>query len=259
MVYFYLFLKSLAMPPGLFILSGISSLLCYRRWPRFALSLLWVSIIALYAISTLYVGKHLTAWLEPDHAVTREEIEDFQPQAIVVLGADRNNDSPEYAGADTAGGHLLIRLRYGAHLHRQTSLPILVSGGPGYYDRTPQAWFMAEILEQEFQVPVSWREGKSLTTWENAAYSRAILQRAGIRRILLVTQAFHMPRSLEIFSQFGFTNLAAPTGFLGQSSQTNITDFYPGSAGFLLSCLALHEMAGLIYYRVKGLIVDVRN
>jgi uncharacterized SAM-binding protein YcdF (DUF218 family) len=248
----YLLLKALILPPGLFVLAGIFCALFYRRRPKLAFGLLCTSTLLLYAMSTLYIGKHAIALLEPNQALAQSEIRAFRPQAIVVLGADRTNAAPEYGSQDSAGGNLLIRLRYAAHLYRQTKLPVLVSGGRGYDHRIPQADVMAGILQQDFKVPVSWREGKSLSTWENAGYSRDILRPAGVDRVLLVTQAFHMKRAVESLGQFGFDVLPAPTHFLGLFGRPiTIKDFYPSTAGFQLSSFALHEYLGLLYYQLR--------
>lgn len=253
----YLFLKALIMPPGLFIVAGIACALCLRRWPKFAFGLLCISTLSLYAMSTLYVGKHAIASLEPGHAISPADISDFKPQAVVVLGADRTYAAPEYGGKDSAGGNLLIRLRYAAHLYRLSALPILVSGGRGYDHRVAQADVMASILEREFQVPVAWREGDSLTTWENAAYSRDILQPLGVDRVLLVTQAFHMKRSVASLARVGFAVLPAPTYFLGNFDRAvTIRDFFPSLSGFQLSNFALHEYLGLAYYQLHYFTAD---
>jgi uncharacterized SAM-binding protein YcdF (DUF218 family) len=248
----YLFFKALVLPPGLFVVAGIFCMLFYRHRPKLVFSLLCTSTLLLYAMSSLYVGKNAIAMLEPKHALRKSDISAFKPQAIVVLGADRINAAPEYGYQDSAGGNLLIRLRYAAHLYRQTKLPVLVSGGRGYDDRLPQADVMAGILQQDFKVPVNWREGQSLTTWENAGYSRDILQRAGVNRVLLVTQAFHMKRSVESLRQFGFDVLPAPTHFLGLFERPiTIKDFYPSATAFQLSSFALHEYIGLLYYQLR--------
>ena len=248
----YLLLKALILPPGLFVVVGILCALCLRRWPKFVFGLLSVSTLLLYAMSTQYVGKLAIASLEPAHAVSRADISSVKPQAIVVMGADRSYAAPEYGGRDSAGSHLLVRLRYAAHLYRQTGLPILVSGGRGYDNRVAQADVMANILEQEFLVPVTWREGDSLTSWENAAYSHDILQALGIDRVLLVTQAFHIRRSAASLAQFGFTVLPAPTYFLGNFDRPlTARDFFPSLSGLQLSNLALHEYLGLAYYRLR--------
>lgn len=246
----YALVKSLLLPPGLIILLLLTALLVARRWRRVSLSLFCLALVVLYAVSNEYVGKQLVARLEPVSAVTTADIEAFTPQAIVVLGADRNEQAPDYSGEDTAGRNLLVRLRYAARLQRQTGLPILVSGGPGSDGRVPQARIMASILREEFQVPVRWLESDSLTTWENAVYSVPLLRRAQVERILLVTQAFHMSRAAETFGQLGMQVLPAPTGFWGQGQQAlTVRRLLPSSNGMWLTSWVAHEWLGLWYYR----------
>ena len=71
---------------------------------------------------------------------------------------------------------------------------------------------MREVLESEFEVAVSWSERESTDTLENASLSAPILNKNGVRTILLVTHAWHMPRARACFEAQGFTVLAAPTG-----------------------------------------------
>lgn len=249
---FYLFLKSLVLPPGIFLLASLGIIASWRRWPRFALGLLCVSTLILWALSTVFVGKLLARAIEPGQPLSAAAIERFQPQAIILLGADRITGSPEYAGEDAPGGNMMIRMRYAARLQRETGLPLLVTGGRGYHNRSAQADTVADILQQEFHVPVRWREGASLTTLENAAYSREVLAPLGIDRILLVTQGFHMARATAIFEQFGFQCLPAPTGFEGRFDRpVSPRDFYPGMAGLRLSTLVLHELLGRVYYQLR--------
>jgi uncharacterized SAM-binding protein YcdF (DUF218 family) len=52
------------------------------------------------------------------------------------------------------------------------------------------------VLQDDFQVPVRWEEGRSADTWQNAEFSARILHQAGISRVYLVT---HSWRCLLIF------------------------------------------------------------
>ena len=82
---------------------------------------------------------------------------------------------------------------------------------------------MAEIL-QALGVPSSaiLQDPTSLNTYQNAVNVRKIIQERGIRRVLLVTSAMHMPRSLLIFKKLGIDAIATPTDFL--SSQQDSSD-----------------------------------
>ncbi len=252
----YLLIKSLLLPPGIFVMFGALSIIFHRRKPALSFALLCFTTLLIWATSTLAVGKYAMQLLEPDKPLLQRDVERFQPQAIVVLGADRTNSAPEYDGKDQPGSHLLMRLRYSAAVYRQYTLPVLVSGGTGYEGRdTTQAEVMAEVLQQDFEVPVVWQEGRSMTTRENAVYSAEILQQAGIHRVLLVTEAFHMQRAAASFEAAGLRVLPAPTFFLG-TTQGGLTlrDFFPSAVGLELTGLALHEAVGILYYRTRLLL-----
>jgi uncharacterized SAM-binding protein YcdF (DUF218 family) len=84
-------------------------------------------------------------------------------------------------------------------------------------------------------------ENCSLTTQENAAFTAAILQPRGIRRIVLVTDWPHMWRSLLVFRAYGFKVI----------SQTSEIPFYVG--GFRARCfLRLREYTALVSYGLRG-------
>ncbi|MEY2632860.1 MAG: hypothetical protein RIR00_1514, partial [Pseudomonadota bacterium] len=193
-------LSSLLLPPGALLLLLLLAGLGRRRFPRFALALAGLAFALLTALSLPVVSVQLNRLLQPP-PLQPEQIAGCQ--AIVVLGGGLIA-GPEF-GELTVPGDVMLRLRYGAYLQRQTGLPILVTGGLGP-DRGPvrsEADAMARTLERDFQVPVRWREGQSEDTEQNARYSAEILQAAGIRRVLLVSQAWHLPRAMRLFAQAG--------------------------------------------------------
>lgn len=146
-----------------------------------------------------------------------------EADAIVVLGAGRYLEAPEYGG-DTAAAGSLERVRYAAKLYRETQRPVLVSGGrPGGIGTRSEAEIMRDILEQEFQVPVSWVEDASEDTRQNAAHSARMLLAAGIRRIYLVTHGFHMDRAVDAFHAHGVHAVPMATGFVRPQALTALS------------------------------------
>ncbi|WP_164558180.1 YdcF family protein, partial [Pseudomonas viridiflava] len=89
----------------------------------------------------------------------------------------------------------LERLRLAARLSKASGLPVLTTGGLHYDEPPSEAAIMAQSLQDDFGVAVRWQEGLSRTTWENARLTAGILQPQGIKRVVLVTQAWHMPRA----------------------------------------------------------------
>ena len=110
---------------------------------------------------------------------------------------------------------------------------------------------MKSVLENEFRVPVRWTEDDANNTLENALYSYALLQKAGFKRIYLVTHAWHMPRAAMVFRQVGFEVVPAPTAWTTRY-KLDLLDFMPRAEALRDSRIFMHELIGLIWYRLKS-------
>ncbi|MEW6071776.1 MAG: YdcF family protein [Planctomycetota bacterium] len=169
--------------------------------------------------------------------------------AIVVLGADMESRAPEYGGV-TLAALSLERARYAARLHHRTGEPVLVTGGPLRRGAPAIAALVAELLREELGVPVRWVEASARNTWENAALSAPLLAAAGVRRIHLVTHAWHMRRAAACFSAQGLEVVPAPTGFR-VAPRPELRDFLPSAKALRESSLALHEWIGIAWYALR--------
>ena len=233
----------LLLPPGngllLICLAGIFR---RRRW-AFPVAALGTSLLVLLSLPVVS-----SALMEPLEQRAGPVFQDKAGvQAIVVLGGGLETNAAEYGG-DTTGPRTLIRLRYGALLARRYDLPLLVTGGRPYYATLTEAEVMAGILQHEFAVPVRWQETQSRNTAENALLSAAILHDAGIRRVALVTQAFHMPRAVQLFRAAGLEVVPAPTDFTtGGQSSFKLFNFLPRASAMQNSYYALHEWLGMAW------------
>ena len=236
------------LPPGIFILLGFGGLIAARKHRRLGTCAVALSFVLLYACSTQWLANTLLKSLEP--ATYTDPLTLAPAQAIVVLGGGRYRGAPEYGG-DTVSEPTLVRLRYGAHLHRVLNKPLLVSGGKPDGGTASEAETMKSVLEKEFNVPVTWMESTSNTTLEQARDAMAVLAPQGIRRIYLVTHAWHMPRSQAVFTQAGFDVAPAPTKFTSRR-EVVIKDFMPEAAALRDTNYYFHEMLGLAWYRLKS-------
>ena len=68
-------------------------------------------------------------------------------------------------------------------LHRETGLPLAVTGGVVFGDGAPEARLMERALQEDFGVDVRWVEEESRNTEQNAALTRRLLERDGMTRI----------------------------------------------------------------------------
>jgi uncharacterized SAM-binding protein YcdF (DUF218 family) len=241
-------LSAFLLPPLCFLLPGGIGILLWRKRPKAARLLVIASFALLWAGSTPYVAEGALHLLEGKPAALDPVA---QPaDAIVVLGGGTYFRAPEY-GTDTVSGPALARLRYAAKLQRETGKPVLVSGGSPRGNKLPEAQQMKAVLENEFRVPVKWTEDASDNTLENARFSFRILQQAGIRRIYLVTHAWHMPRAAMAFRAAGFDVVPAPTAFTTRY-RTDLLSFLPNAGALNASRIFMHEVIGLLWYRLHA-------
>jgi uncharacterized SAM-binding protein YcdF (DUF218 family) len=242
------------LPPGSIVAFAFLGFLIQLKWRWLGMAMVALSVAVLTGMSLPLTGRQLTAALEastsPLYADVLQEARK-KAGAIIVLGAGRYADAPEY-GADTVSRLALERLRYTARLHRQTNLPILVTGGATDSTERAEATLMRTTLQRDFQITPRWIEPQARNTMENAVYSRALLARAGIEQIILVTHAWHMRRALWSFQLAGFKVTPAPTAFNTLSRrERGLLGYLPSAEGLYWTRKALRERLGYQWYRFK--------
>ena len=247
------FIAAFLLPPlSLLLVLALGLFLLYRR-RKYAKPLLLAAFGLLWLASTPYFAEGALHLLEARTTALDVQHSNGQPQAadaIVILGGGTYFHAPEYAGQDTVNEQTLLRLRYGAMLQRETGKPILVTGGKPFGNSVSEAQQMRASLEQDFRIPVRWAEGASDNTFENARYSFQTLQKAGIKKIYLVTHAWHMPRSADVFRRAGFEVVEAPAAFTTRY-RVDLLAFLPRAESLRDSKFFVHEVIGLLWYRVK--------
>ena len=250
-------------PVSLFVLAALGLMLGRRR-PRLGGWLTVFSLIAGIALSMPLLAERLMAWVEAPYAQldpaplrlpqARQAAwagkPGQAPQAIVVLSGGTLTDGTASTQPNRIGGFSLERTLHARRVARLTGLPILVTGGVTLQGGEPEARIMRSVLEGDLATPVKWIETKSRDTAENAAYTWNILQPLGIRRVLLVTHAFHMRRAQSAFERAGFAVTPAPHSFLAGPVQFRWMQLVPTLDAVATSRLALREAMGLAWYRL---------
>lgn len=249
-------IEFLLLPPGnLLLILLVASLLWWRKRKRLASTLVLLGFIQIVVLATPAPSSWLLKSLQNQYPVQTEIWNTSPlPEAIVVLGAGRNEVAPEYGG-ETSSNTGLERLRYAALLHRKTQLPILLSGGSPQAEKISEAELMRSILQDEFQVPVKWVETQSHTTLQNAEFTDQILSQAGVKSAWVVTQNWHMPRSLLAFQNRQVHYIPAPCSFGGSIAwHYGLTAWTPQASQLERSTHALHEYFGLLLYQIQLLL-----
>ena len=95
-------------------------------------------------------------------------------------------------------------------------------------------------------------EDASRNTRENATKTRDLLKPQAGSRWLLVTSAYHMPRSISIFRQVGFDVIAWPVDYRTAGPSDAFRFFDSIDNGFRRLDTAAKEYTGLLVYRLRG-------
>ena len=155
------------------------------------------------------------------------------------------------------------RVLYGAELFRRGKAPqIICTGdvGTGALGTHPEAEDMAELLRM-IGIPDTaiFLETKAQNTHEHAINLCPIFAERKIHRVLLVTTAMHMPRSIGVFRQScpAVEYVAAPTDFRVTSGPPapwyrHVIDPLPTPQSLADFTSVSHEYIGLLYYRLRG-------
>ncbi|WP_426100558.1 MULTISPECIES: YdcF family protein [unclassified Pseudomonas] len=245
------FIKQLLLPPGILLLLLALAWWFRRSRPRLAGCCFALGLGGMWLMSLPVMVEWGARALETAPPLAREDWSSLaqHADAIVVLGSGRERGDPAW-GSDQPTGIGLERQRYAARLAKASGLPVLTSGGLHYGTPPSEAELMAVSMRDDFAVTVRWKEERSRTTWENAQMSAEILLPEGIKRVVVVTQAWHMPRAVWSFEKAGFSVVPAPVGFLGQDNARPLGGWMPEFKSVWQSGQLLNEAVGQVGYRL---------
>jgi len=248
---FRYFIKQLLLPPGIFLLLLALAWWFRRSRPRLAGVCFALGFGGMWLISLPVMVEWGARALETEPPLAQEDWSTLaqRADAIVVLGSGRERGDPAW-GTDQPTGVGLERQRYAARLAKASGLPVLTSGGLHYGTPPSEAELMAVSMRDDFGVTVRWKEERSRTTWENAQMSAEILLPQGIKRVVVVTQAWHMPRSVWSFEKAGFTVVPGPVGFLGGDNSRPLGGWMPEFVSVWRSGQLINEAVGQVGYRL---------
>jgi uncharacterized SAM-binding protein YcdF (DUF218 family) len=232
---------------------GIAWLWYRRRETRKFLFALTVPYVLLLLFSIPALAYFLRGSLEWRFGALDERPADAD--AIVVFsGGYYQADGPRTEAEldeDTQGRCLRARELY---FQGEKRCPILVSGGQDPDRPTPSS---AEVM-REFLVKLGVSsadiivETRSRTTYENAVESRRLLDERGLRKVVLVTSAIHLERSVACLRKQGIETIPCPCQFRATPSEGSRYGFLPSPTALQDSQRVWHEWLGLAWYWFKG-------
>ncbi len=212
-----------------------------------------VVIVLLWLAATPWVSHNLQSSLE---GRATEASADALPKAdaIVVLGGTLSPPVSSQLSANLSAA--ADRLVYAARLYALGKAPvILISGGHAAGGTMDAESVHAAALLGDWGIPASavLTETESINTYENAVYSKLMLKQHGLKRVLLVTSAMHMPRALATFRSAGVEATPAATDFEASGpGQSGLLAWTANPQALDATTRALKEYVAWLVYRQRG-------
>lgn len=171
-------------------------------------------------------------------------------QTIVVLGGGHFS-CPGLSPLTQLSSDSLMRLMEGIRIYRQLPGARLLLSGGRISSSEGDAEMMAQAAVALGVDPSSiMLENASLDTKDEA---RIIKNMLGSQPFILVTSAYHMPRSMALFTAQGMRPLPAPVGHLARCEKVlALKMLFPRAEGIDKSEIVLHEILGLISAAIMG-------
>ncbi len=256
------FLPIFVYPLGLAIFLMVAAGFLGKR-PSLQRALLGTAVLILWLSSTRPVAYALTRSLEQQY---RPPAAWPTAEAIVVLGSGAEPHIPPRTTVEVnkSGDRELLA----AWLYRQGKADKIVVTGGVVPRMNPEgipssAESMAALLEMLGVPPEALvLESQSRNTYENALFTRQLLAETGEERILLVTSATHMPRSVRLFMAQGFTVIPAAADFQVTDADwqllftpdlgVQMLNWLPEAGALHMTTSALKEYVGLLVYGWQG-------
>ena len=251
----YSLLRSFVDPLAMsFILIGLT--LAYAWWKnadarRGLRAITVVFLLAWIATSeaAAYFATGLLEWRYPPVLEMPAEAE-----AIVLLSSGALAPS-EFLPEATPGSATLRRCRRAAQLYHSRPRPIVACGGK--FDPKNTDDTLAEVMQRELilmgvdQNDILLEEGSG-NTYHNAGEAKRVVDEHGWSSVVLVTDATHLMRSELCFEKHGLDVIPAGAHYEALRAPNRLADFVPSTTGANKCNLVLHEVMGLVWYKLRG-------
>ena len=230
--------------PGLLVLM-LLALLFSKRFPRFAHSIIFLSVCALLAAASPPVSNSLVSYLEDQHPVVQEL--PLDTHSILILGSGHTwvkGRPPNSVLSATA----LSRVAEGIRLWKQRPSTSLVTSG---------AKFQSVIAHADVAANLAIASGVSANkivrftdTLDTAKEIRQLINHVknnpieGKNRIVIVSSATHLPRAALLMRQFDIPYTLAPTDFIYSESPW----YLMGADSIYNADRAIHEFIGMLWH-----------
>lgn len=236
---------------GLLLILVLGSVLLFTRRKEIGRWLVVVAAGLLLIVNIIPVGELLLVPLENQFPVP--SVDSKSIDGIIVLGGSElpriTHARKQYALNE--GGERLIS--FISIAKRFPKARLVFSGGSGSILNDYKESDTARLLFQELGMDISQIEfdTKSKNTYESAKNIYQMVKPEYDENWILITSAFHMPRSVGVFRKGGWRVIPYPVDYRSTGEIKN-NSFLEGIAEIRVVSHWLHEWAGLVSYRLLG-------
>ena len=236
----------------------IGALLLATRFAALGRRLMLVSIALLAICGFSPLGNWLLYPLEsrfPPWDASRGP-----PDGIIVLGGSIDGNLSEAHGGAVVRSTADRIIATAALAHRYPNARILFTGGSANLvsNDAREADYAGALFESLGVAKARlMMERRSRNTQENAEFSKAMVEPKSGERWLLVTSAFHMPRSVGLFRKAGFDVAPYPVDWRLGGRGDLFAFSSIATEGIGRTEVGLREWLGLIAYRATGKIDEL--
>ncbi len=236
-----------------FLLATLAAALAFVGWRR--LSGLSACFAALVLFITLFTTAGAVTLQILEARLERPATEPAEVSCMIILGGAFDNE------INTARGGMELnqsadRFVEALRLARNYSeARILISGGDGSISgtfegeaQTAERFFSAFGISSERLI----KENASRTTYENSLNTAELLKAQGLENCLLITSAFHMPRSVGLFAKAGITITPWPVDYRTSGVVGLGLDFTQPALNAQITTTAAREWMSLAAYYLTG-------
>ncbi|WP_411376674.1 YdcF family protein [Desulfurobacterium thermolithotrophum] len=144
------------------------------------------------------------------------------------------------------------RLYTAFKIWKKVKKPIVVSGGKIFNENVEAESSAMKRFLISLGIPNKEiiEESKSKNTFQNGIFTYKILNKKGIKKICLVTSAYHMPRSYRIFKSIGFSVIPVPADYRVDRDSYSWSSYFPRMGDLYDSFLGIHEYIGILYFEL---------
>lgn len=178
------------------------------------------------------------------------------PDGIVVLGGSIEPDLSAARGTAVFSGSVDRIVAAAALAHRYPRARIVFSGGNANLvsDDAAKEADTAQVIFERLGIAKDrlLMERQSRNTVENAEFSKALVSPKPGERWLLVTSAYHMPRSIGIFRKVGFVTEPYPVDWRTGGPRHLLKFSIYAIEGLGRVEIAMREWIGLSAYWITG-------